>query len=260
MALCIPDTTDWGCRLTADEIAGLDPVMKARSERLAWSSLVRLTGQRLSLCPVAVRPCAARFLPTLGYEDGSGVNPGSGPYIAGGTWFNACGCGPSSCGCDGRNVIRLPAEVGGPVSVMIDGALLDSSAYRIDNGNLLTRQDGEAWPIAQDMNAAAGELNTFVVSYYPGVAPDAELAWAAGILAIEFYKACQGNDCRLPSGVTSVARQGITMTIPAGVFDDGLSGIREVDAITGIYNPNRLKTPPRILSPDRMRSSRMRTA
>lgn len=260
MALCIPDTTDWGCSLTTEEIANLDPAKKARAERLAWSSLVRLTGQRLSLCPVAVRPCAARFLPILGYESGGGVSPAYAPYIADGQWFNACGCTPSGCQCDGRNVIRLPGEVGGPVSVLIDGAFLNPSAYRIDNGNLLVRQDGQAWPISQNMSAPAGDPGTFVVTYYPGIAPDEELAWAAGRLAIEFYKACSGVDCALPTGVTSIVRQGITMTIPAGVFDNGLTGIREVDAITGLYNPNRLRTPPRVLSPDRMRSARMRTA
>lgn len=260
MALCIPDNTDWGCALTDVEIESLDPTRKARAERLAWSSLVRLTGQRLSLCPVAVRPCAARILPLVTYEDGAGISGAYAPYNYGGQWFNACGCNAGGCQCDGRGVIRLPGEVGAVVSILIDGAELERSAYRVDNGNLLVRQDGAAWPISQDMSAPIGDVGTFVVNYYPGVAPDEELAWAAGRLAVEWYKACSGIDCALPTGVERVARQGISFTIPSGVFENGLSGIREVDAITGLYNPNRLKTPPRVVSPDRMRAARMRTA
>jgi hypothetical protein len=35
------------------------------------------------------------------------------------------------------------------------------------------------------------------------------------------------------------------------MFSSGLSGIREVDAVIGLYNPGRLKAPPYISSPDR---------
>lgn len=259
MALCVPPT-DWGC-LAPEVLADLDPVKKARAEALAWDSLVRLTGQRLSLCSISVRPCAARIFPWGEYLSGSGLSGSYTPYVAAGVWYNACGCvGAEGCGCDSSRVIRLRGEVGGPVSVLIDGAALDPSAYRIDNGNLLVRQDGGVWPLSQDMNAPAGDPNTFLVSYYPGVGPDPQLAFAAGLLAVEWYAACNGGECKLPAGVTQVVRQGVTFTIPAGVFDDGLTGIREVDAITGMYNPNRLRTPPRVLSPDRIMRNRMRTA
>jgi hypothetical protein len=162
------------------------------------------------------------------------------------------------CSCDGRHTLRLPGEASGPVTVRIDGATLDQSAYRLDNAGYLTRMDGDVWPMMQDMTLPPTEVNTFEVTYYPGVGPDPMLAYAAGLLAVEWVKACNGKDCKLPSGVTQVVRQGVSMTISAEAFGDGLSGIREVDAITAIYNPNRLKTPPRVLTPSKMKG-RVRT-
>lgn len=258
MPICYPNSTDWSC-LSEEEFDSMDPTTRSRAEALAWSSLVRLTGQRLSICPVVLRPCAASCDPAGGHG-GFGYYGGSyAPYISGGTWYNACGC-TNSCECDGMRSIRLVGEVSGPLTVTIDGGTLEASAYRVDGGNLLVRMDGGEWPLAQDMTKPDGEVGTFSISYFPGMGPDAHLNYAAGILALEWYKACTNNaGCRLPVSVTQVTRQGVSFSLPSGVFEDGLSGIREVDAITGMYNPNRLKVPTRILSPDSSRG-RQRTA
>lgn len=260
--ICYPDTTDWSCYGDDDVVSDLDPNLRMLSEQFAWAALARLTGFRLSLCPVTVRPCAARCNPSAWIEAPVGLS-GSGafqPFISGGRWFNSCGCSrPGSCSCTVIQEIALPGEVSGPITVRIDGAMLEASAYRVDNGNRLVRQDGEAWPICQDMNLPDGEVGTFSISYYPGLGPDALLSSAAGILAAEYYKSCQGKDCRLPSNVIGVTRQGVQFQIAADSFGSGLSGIREVDDIVGIYNPFRLKVPPRVMSPDR-RGARMRTA
>jgi hypothetical protein len=135
--------------------------------------------------------------------------------------------------------------------VEIDGAPLDPTAYRVDNGNRLVRQDGGEWPLCQDMNLPAGEVGTWTVTYYRGTGPNTLLNYAAGVLAWEYYLACTGQDCRLPDGVTQITRQGIQMTMASGPFSNGLSGIREVDAVVGLYNPNGLQAPPYISSPDR---------
>lgn len=259
--VCYPDTTDWGCALTPAEVADLDPVIRARSEMLAWNSLQRLTGQRLALCPIAVRPCAARCNPGVWQEATVTGFPSDGPYISGGRWYNGCGCQRAdTCSCGPIPEISLPhPEVSGPIIVKIDGAVLASSAYRIDNGNRLVRTDGGVWPMCQDMVADDTEVNTFSVSYYPGVGPDDALNFAAGLLAVEWYKACTGKDCRLPDGVRRVQRQGVNFEVPADMFTNGLSGIREVDNIVGIYNPYRLATPTALFNPD-ARRGRIRTA
>lgn len=364
MAMCYPDSTDWSCVGTPEEIAALDPVKKARAEALAWGSIARLSGFRVSTCPVVLRPCRVRCAPE-GYMTAPVNAWGDSftPYIENGRWFNACGCRRDQCGCGVIRELILPEqEVSGPVVVTINGAVLDPSAYRVDNGNRLVRQDGQDWPMCQDMNlplfappvvepasivwpsgeridltrvgdtitahvypngvtefnssprpipagfiprqegqftlhardnyaaiinqvdgAATivlggidvppyleGEVSwlaaplepvaqdgTFSVSYYVGVGPDDLLNYAAGLLAGEWYKACDGRDCQLPNTVTQVVRQGVTFTIPS--FDSGTSGMREVDNIIAIYNPHHLKTPSRVLSVDSIRG-RKRTA
>ena len=70
------------------------------------------------------------------------------------------------------------------------------------------------------------------------------------MLACEFAKACTGGKCRLPSSVTSIARQGVTMTISSGMFLGGQTGIREVDAYVVSVNPNAQVMPPVVWSPD----------
>jgi hypothetical protein len=54
---------------------------------------------------------------------------------------------------------------------------------------------------------------------------------------MEFAKACTGGKCRLPANVTSVSRQGVAYEIAAGTFPEGTTGIREVDAWIGLWNP-----------------------
>lgn len=148
--------------------------------------------------------------------------------------------------------------VGGIVSVTLDGATLDPSAYRVDNGNRLVRQDGDSWPVCQDMNLPDTDPGAFVITYYDGVAPDDLLNYAAGLLALEFYKACTGKACQLPGGVTSVVKQGVSMEVATGLFTNGWSGIKQVDAVISIYNPFGRKARTTILSPD-VPSARQRT-
>jgi len=258
MAMCFPDSADWLCVGTADEIAALDPVIKERAEMLAWGQLARLTGFRLSLCPTVLRPCSRRCTPSLWEVAPTGAYDGFSPYISNGMWFNACACRGDTCGCTVIRELILPDnEVSGPIVVKIDGAILDPTAYRIDNGNRLVRMDGADWPMCQDMNLPDGEEGTFSISYYVGVGPDDALNYAAGRLAGEWYKHCSGQQCELPSAVTNVVRQGITFTMPG--FNSMSTGLREVDEIVSMYNPHHLKTPSRVMSVDSIRG-RKRTA
>jgi hypothetical protein len=67
--------------------------------------------------------------------------------------------------------------------------------------------------------------------------------------AAEFAKACNGEKCRLPTAVSAISRQGVSMQLPQRMFDYG-TGIREVDAFIHAINPNGHKIRPRIYSPD----------
>lgn len=270
--VCYPDSTDWACA-DPEWVAGLDPEVKARAEMLAWSTLASLSGYQFSTCPITVRPCAAGCLTPGTYQVSpalalagtyAGIRPtsrsGFTPHIGvNGQWVNSCGCASGDCSCTALCEAILPGPVGAITEVRLDGAVLDPSAYRVDNGNRLVRTDGECWPRCQDMAAAVTEEGTFAVTYYLGVAPNALLDFAAGVLAKEYALACLGDECRLPSNVTAITRQGVSYQMNADPFVNGFTGIDEVDAVLRIYNPNGLRMAPVIASPDARPRSRVTT-
>lgn len=250
--------TDWGC---ADEewVGELDPDLKAKAEVLAWETLRSLTGYRLGNCPVTVRPCSKGCYQRSSYEAPpvvAGMNQswGSGllsPRVTDGQWVNGCGC-TTDCSCTYLPVVVLPGPVGRVDGVTVDGITLAPTAYRVDNGNELVRIDGEDWPACQDMALPAQSVGTFTVTYIQGFAPDTMSAWSAGLLAVEFAKACKGEKCALPRGVQSISRQGIGLTINQDMFAGGSTGITVVDAYVRLLNPHHLTQGPRIYSPDRV--------
>ena len=262
MGACHPDV-DWSCAFTDQELDEMreDTAAAAaleRSEEFAWALLASLTAYRIATCPIAVRPCAARCAPNEGMLTfpvmgghtgalGAGV-AGFNPHITGGSWVNSCGCRPSDCSCTMLSEVNLPGPVGGIESVMVDGVELPPTAYRVDNGSKLVRLDGEPWPTCQDMSVPENAVGAFVVRYYRGAAPNTMTKHAAGLLAAEFFDACVGKDCALPGNVTRVARQGVDYELEPTDFPDGVTGIKAVDALIRIYNPQKGRT--MIASPD----------
>jgi hypothetical protein len=271
--VCYPDDTDWGCTFTTDEISDMleKPevvLMMERAEALAWSTIATLSAWQISTCPITVRPCTARCADAGIWQSssvggstgtlGSGSVAGFNPHInESGIWVNSCGHTQNGCSCTSLCEAILPGPVGAIEKVLVDGIVLPKSAYRVDNTNRLVRTDGGCWPTCQDF-ASSGTAYGFFVTYWRGVAPNAMTRYAAGVLAGEFLKACLGNECRLPTGVTSVTRQGMSFMIAGGLFESGKTGIREVDAVIGIYNPYALTAPPVVTSPD-ARPARMTT-
>lgn len=230
----------------------LTPEVQQRAVALASSTLRRLTGYRVGGCPVTVRPSPKRqtcWLPTQdGYHfSGQSFAPG---VDAGGRWLNNCG----TCRYDSGEV-ALPPPVGEVHEVRVDGDVLSAAAYRVDGNVLVWMGSGDApWPVEQDMSLPLTEPDTFSVTYLNSYPVDSLGAQAAGSLAMEFALACSGSSkCRLPSGVTSIARAGVSMEIATGVFPDGRTGIREVDAYLDLWNPHRLSRPPTVYSPDLQR-------
>lgn len=238
--------------------------VRQRSEVLAVTTLRALTAYRVGGCPVTVRPClpteGPRTYRTYGVAGGRGSSRGApwAPYLVGGAFIN-CGCGGRSCGCDGASTVRL--EGGSRVdAVRIEGATLDPAAYRLDPGGLLVRIDGQAWPRVQHMDRPAGAPGTWEVDYLPGAQVDLVGAHAAAVLALEYAKACAGDTCGLPTTVTQVVRQGVTITIEPGAFPGGLTGLKDVDAYITRWNPEgRVGAAPRsrVTNPDRPRPRRV---
>lgn len=239
---CVPFDPDYTC---CEGWGDLDPSLADRSTTLAWSTVRALTAGRLGNCPTIVRPCLAapclvchpwaRQWVTVGLRTGEWVN---------------CLCGTPECTCARLCEIVLPGEVAAILRVTMDGVELPLEAFRVDNMNRIVRTDGECWPSCQDMSAGPHERGTLAVEYLPGILPDEAGLAAVGVLACEFSKACSGAKCRLPSGVTAVARQGVSFQMSSKMFPDGMTGIKEVDAWLVSVNPHGHLVPPLVWSPD----------
>jgi hypothetical protein len=201
----------------------LSDEVRERALMLATSSLQALTLYRVGTCPITIRPC-----PEKDISCGCGFNPHLGMD---GNWYNDC-CHKTVC--KPTSEIDIPGPVGYIESMVINGATVDlwNGDWRLDNGHLLVWQgDGPSpVPASQNLNAPDSAIGTWSITYsqsYP-VLEDGRLA--VTYLALEFAKACQPKKkCALPRGVTSVVRHGVSFTIEAGLFPNGLTGIDIVD-------------------------------
>jgi hypothetical protein len=137
--------------------------------------------------------------------------------------------------------------------VMVNGLVIDPTAYRLDNGSILVRTDGDCWPECQDLDLPDTDDNTWSVTLRYGEPLPASAGIAAAKLACEFAKACSGGEgCALPEQLVSLSRNGVEVQVadPQLILDAGLTGVQEADVFIRAYNPYRLKSRPRILSPD----------
>jgi hypothetical protein len=232
-----------------EEWEALDPPTKARAAALASETLHRLSGYRVGGCPVTVRPCTKgcidAFIPF--YGPGYGLRPGIDTV---GNWVNGCGC-QHGCSCTQMCEVVLPEPVGRVEEVRLDGTVVDPTTYRVDRNRLVWTGDGDCpWPTCQAMNKDNSKTGTFSVTYLNSYEPDSLAAYACAVLAMEFAQACLGNACRLPTTVSTVARQGLVFQVPTGAFPGGLTGIREVDAWLALWNPDSIRQAPAVWSPD----------
>lgn len=142
------------------------------------------------------------------------------------------------CGCGYISEFELPRrDVTAIVAVRVDGVLLvEGTDYRLDDGYRLVRLGGEVWPTCQNLLLADTEEGTWSVEYDYGLAPPiggekACIALACQLAWAHKPEAVRDGRCRLPRRVTSVTRQGVTMALldPLTLFDDGKTGIAEVD-------------------------------
>lgn len=246
----------------SEEWMELSPEIQERSLMLASSSLEGLVAHRVSNCSITVRPCALDSCgsPAGFYGGGTWINPS---ISASGSWINGCPCA-SGCSCASACEITLPGPVGRVDQIKVDGVPIDLSNVRLDNGNILVWQGGGECPfkINQDLSLPDTEVGTFSITYLNAHEPDRQAALAVGYLAMEFAKACKPKGkCALPRGVTDVVRNGISFTIDAGLFPNGLTNIDTVDAFIRRWNPNNKTQQSRVLVPGQrgMRTTRQLT-
>lgn len=203
------------------------------------------TGRVFGCCPRLIRPCPAQS--DVGWYWSPGVSWY--PVLDDGAWRNiSCACGPA-CQVGGPGVVHLPGPVCDIVEVTVNGAVIPSTEYVLEGDRLYARS-GE-WP-TQNLRAPAGSPGTWTVEYGYGWAPPAGAGQMVALLANEFWQACAGGKCRLPSRTQSLTRQGVAIQLmdPAELFSQFQTGISEVDLWIAAHNPHKLSMPPAVSSPD----------
>lgn len=216
-----------------DKWETLDIDVRDRSLMLATSTLQMLTLNRVGTCPITIRPCPEPVrCPCWGAQHPGFVGVGWSPVLWEGGWYNCMHCGSK---CAATNEVDLPGPVGYVSQIIVDGEPLDlvSGNFRLDDGHILVWQGEGPSPIpkTQNLDLPLTMPGTWGITYsksYP-VNQDAKIAVA--LLALEFAEACKPKGkCSLPRGVTNVVRAGVTFTVDAGMFVNGLTGIQVVDA------------------------------
>lgn len=204
-------------------LTDLDPEapLFVASVAAASSIMTRLSAYTIGLCDTEIRP------------------------------LNMCRECRSWC-CGGGDSIRLVAPNAMPVWDVIRVRLgadeydLDSWYFDRDD-RMLYRVPPDRWPTRDEKWSAPGTGEAFVVDAQIGTPPDAWALDVAARLVKELYLSCSGGKCRLPSNVTTVTAQGITVRLRD---DEVNTFIPELSAWKHAVNPHDARLPAAVFSPD----------
>lgn len=154
--------------------------------------------------------------------------------------------------CGGSDAIRLKGPYG--LSVWdVTGVSLGPDEYPINSWHfdredrMLYRVPPDVWPTRDEKWSAPGTGEAFVVDAVIGVPPDAWALDVAARLVKELILSCTGGKCRLPSNVTTVTSQGITVRLRDNEVN---TFIPELGAWTHAVNPHGARLPGAVFSPD----------
>lgn len=216
-------------------------------------------------CLGFVRPCrvgCACWGPGgVGYDLAGGAFSWLGGSATG-YWWGVDG--GETCGCGALSSVTL---AGYPVTeideVTIDGDVVDPAGYRLDANRFLVRladADGrpQRWPACQRLDRDPTEPGTWSVKYVYGAPPPIAGKLAACELAVQFWYALHTpTKCTLPTGVTKLTRQGITIERLLPMFGkDARTGLVLTDAFLASVNPAGLRRRPAVRSPGQPRYPR----
>jgi hypothetical protein len=186
------------------------------------------------------------------------------PTAGRGTWpydpsWGACGCWASGAWIDDvlypplahtgwhdtPIAIHLPrSPITAVTAVVEDGITLDPSAYRLTRAGWLERLDGRGWAVCFDVTD---------VTYQFGEPPPEGGVQSVVLLAVQLALDLVGdNRCRLPARVTSITRQGISMSMidPMDFLPEGKTGFYLVDLWLSAVNPQHRPDRGRVFSLD----------
>lgn len=251
---CAPWDPIWSCtELPAGSEAISGDMLQAATEIL-WAR----TGMRYDQCVLTIRPCRKSCYGESWPFDGSWWQVGTvypRPVLFDGNWYNiACGSCPGDCSCSRVEEVILPSPVTQIIEVKVDGAVLPSTAYRLDNWRKLIRIDGNMWPICNDLNKADTEEGTWSVTLMYGEPVPTVGRMAVAELAYQLILACvDPSCCTLPGNVvTQLSRQGVTIDFldPSDLFRNNRLGLLLSDQFIDMANPNNLRQRSRVFDPD----------
>jgi hypothetical protein len=204
-------------------LADLDPENPVfiASVETASSIMTRLSAYTVGMCDVEIRP------------------------------LNQCRECRSWC-CGGADAIPLKGPFSIPVwdvtRVRLGADEYPTTSWRYDrDSNMLYRMPPDVWPKKDEKWSHAGEGEAFVVDAEVGTPPDAWALDVAARLVKELYLSCTGAKCRLPSNVTTVTSQGITVRLRD---DEVNTFIPELGAWVHAVNPHGARLPATVFSPD----------
>lgn len=238
----------------------------ASSKLIASQILWALTGRQFGTCTVTIRPCRKCdnecCLPLFadGVYDGFGFGgyPSYPFQQLDGSWINkSCSCA-DDCSCVDLCKISLPSPVCSVDEVKIDGLVLLPDEFKVINFSELvktptvTGTSGDCWPKCNDLRKPDTEIGTWSVTVtYGRPVPELVLLGAAE-MACEIIKNCVGKPCRLPQRISSVTRQGVSISFLDNMefLDRNLTGLYFTDLAARTYNPSRLSRRPTVYSPD----------
>lgn len=257
-----------------------DAATRQRAVTTATYLLWAATGRQFGRCETAIRPCRRSCDPAAPARCG-GAGWSYGQWWAsvdsawgGPPWLGArCGC-RRRAGCSCRQVceVDLPGWYPEPTQVRVDGVVVPLAEFRVDNGRWLVWErpceEGapcaqRCFPACQDLTVSADCEGTWEVTYRHGIpVPDAG-RYAASELVCEVIQACTGDgECRLPSNVSSISRQGVDMEFVStgSVVTSGrlTFGVPSVDLWVAAVNPYGVTGPVQVYSPD-VPAARLRT-
>jgi hypothetical protein len=232
------------------------PTGTAESLLAASEDLWALSGRQFGSCTVPLRPCHRSCTPD-GWRPRSWWDGQGWPALrSSALWWDAvCGRCRGGCGCNDADELLLPAATTSIVEVVVDGVVVPADAYVLwagDGRAVLTRTDGERWPLCQDWTVPVSGEGAWSIQAVIGTPPPASGAWAVAQLSAEYAKWCETGRCALPAYTVSTSRQGTEQKFPTiKERREGQStGLALVDRFLDTWNPGRLVERPVFINPD----------
>ncbi len=164
-------------------------------------------------------------------------------------------CGPASFDWTTRFGGLETIPLRGPnvdiVEILIDGAVVAASDYKLLDGSFLLRI-GSEWPKVNDLRRDDSQANTFSITYRFNPAVDTLTFLACVELTCELIKDARGKPSGLPRGVTQASIQGATVQVAnrAQALRDGDEQIPVVARWMSVYAPDGPNSVSGVWSPE----------